>query len=238
VGGANQGAVGEQGKTTEPTLASRPAAPLRLSDDAILVLVDFQKGFDQFPNRNNPGLEGNVKSLLEAWRMSGRPLVHVRHDSVEPKSVFRPGLPGNAFRAEATPLAGEPIVPKSTHSALIGPGLGKLLGEGGHKTVVLCGIQTNYCVASTARMAGNLGYQTYVVGDACATFDQPLLTGAKVPAQLAHDLALAELHGEFATVVSTSEVLAALSARSPEAATGRLGRAAAPKYQKTAGRVP
>lgn len=194
------------------TLASRPPDPLALPADAVLVTIDVQAGFDRFPGRNNPGLEERLAALQAAWRHAGRPLWHVRHDSVEPRSVFRPGLPGNAFKPETAPLPGEPVIPKSTHSALVGTDLDLRLRRAGCGTLVLAGIQTNYCVASTARMAGNLGYRTFVVGDACATFPQRLLDGTEVAAQLAHDLALAELHGEFATVVSAREVLAALGA--------------------------
>ena len=195
---------------TEPTLASRPPTPLTLARDAVLLTIDMQLGFDQFPQRNNLACEANVAALQAAWRKARRPLWHVRHDSVEPASVFLPGLPGNAHKPETVPQQGEPVIPKSAHSAFIGTDLEERLQRAGSETLVLCGIQTNYCVATTARMAGNLGYLTYVVGDGCATFPQRLLDGRVVDAQLAHDLALAELHGEFATVVTTADVVAAL----------------------------
>ena len=196
----------------EPTLASRRPLPLDLDPHTVLLTVDAQQGFDQFKGRNNPRLESNLSALHAAWREAKRPLIHVRHDSVEPLSVFRPGLPGNAFKPEAEPRKGEPVVRKSVHSAFIGTDLEGRLRQMGARSLVNFGVQTNYCVASTARMAGNLGYKTYVVGDACATFPQRLLDGSEVPAQGAHDLALAELHGEFATVVSTRDVLDALGA--------------------------
>jgi nicotinamidase-related amidase len=198
--------------STPPTLASRQPDPLQLPEDAVLLTIDMQLGFDQFPQRNNPQAEAHVAALQAAWRKAGRPLWHVKHDSEEADSVFRPELPGNAFKPETAPKAGEPVIPKSVHSAFIGTGLEETLQEAGFGTLVMCGIQTNYCVATTARMAGNLGYRAFVVGDACATFPQKLLSGAKVDAQMAHDLALAELHGEFATVVSTKDVLEALGA--------------------------
>ncbi len=201
--------------TDEPTLASRPAAPLKLPRDTVLLTIDVQQGFDQFPQRNNPGLEATLAALQAAWRKAGRPLWHVRHDSIEPKSVFRPSQPGNAFKPETAPKPGEPVVPKSAHSAFIGTDLEEMLQRAGCETLVIAGIQTNYCVATTARMAGNLGYRTFVVADACATFPQKLLDGSTVPAQLAHDLALAELHGEFATVVSAAEVAAAARGNKP-----------------------
>jgi nicotinamidase-related amidase len=194
-------------------LASRPPDALVLDRDAVLLTIDVQQGFDQFPSRNNPALEANLAALQAAWRKAGRPLWHVRHDSMEPASVFRPGLPGNAFKPETAPKTGEPVIPKSVHSAFIGTDLEERLQRAGVETLILAGIQTNYCVATTARMAGNLGYRTFVVGDACATFPQKLLSGKVVDAVTVHDLALAELHGEFATVVSAGDVLAAVAAR-------------------------
>ena len=194
-----------------PTLASRKPDALQLPTDAVLLTIDVQKGFDLFQERNNPRAEANIAALQAAWRQAGRPLWHVRHDSEEADSVFRPELPTNAFKPETAPAPGEPVIPKSVHSAFIGTDLEERLQEAGCGSLVIVGIQTNYCVATTARMAGNLGYRTYVVGDGCATFPQKLLSGATVDAQAAHDLALAELHGEFATVVSTRDVLAALA---------------------------
>jgi nicotinamidase-related amidase len=197
------------------TLASRPPQTLVLPSDAVLLTIDMQKGFDQFEGRNNADAEARIARLQEAWRRSGRSVWHVRHDSTEAKSVFRPGLLGNALKPETAPRAGEPLFVKNVHSAFIGTGLEARLRAEGRGTIVLCGIQTNYCVASTARMAGNLGFTAFVVGDACATFPQPLLSGEVAPAQLVHDVALAELHGEFATVVEAAAIEAALAA--PEA---------------------
>lgn len=192
------------------TLASRPADPLRVPRDAVLLTIDMQLGFDQFPGRNNPDCEANLAAVQAAWRKARRPAWHVRHDSTEPQSVFRPGQPGNAFKPQTAPREGEPVIPKSVHSAFIGTDLEERLQRAGCETLFLAGIQTNFCVASTARMAGNLGYRTFVLGDACATFPQTLLAGGQVAAPMAHDLALAELHGEFATVVTCHEVLEAL----------------------------
>lgn len=193
--------------TTEPTLASRPPDSLSLPPNTVLLCIDLQQGFQQFRGRNNPELEANVTALQSAWRDAGRPLWHVRHDSREPKSVFRPGEPGNAHMPAFAPRPGEPLFTKHVHSALIGTGLEAALRKAKVDTVVMCGIQTNYCVASTASMAGNLGFTTFVVGDACATFPQTMLDGSTTPAQTVHDVALAELHGEFATVTTTRAVL-------------------------------
>lgn len=186
-------------------------AELTLPANAALVVIDVQRAFDdpRMGPRNNPALEGNVRALLARWRESRRPLFHVKHMSTEPQSLLRPGLPGNEFKPEAAPLAGERVIEKNVNSAFIGTPLEAELREKRIDTLVLLGIQTNHCVSTTTRMAGNLGFRAFLVGDACATFDRKGPDGRLWPAQTLHDVSLADLHGEFATVVTTAQVLAA-----------------------------
>jgi nicotinamidase-related amidase len=185
-----------------------------LPPTAVLLVVDMQKAFydPSWGPRNNPALERNVRRLQDAWRRTGRPIVHVRHMSTSPTSTLRPGQPGNAIMDEVAPLAGEPVVEKTVNSAFIGTTLEADLRRRGVDTIVVTGIQTNHCVSTTARMAGNLGFDTYVVADGTATFDRAGHDGVVRPAELLHAVALADLHGEFATIVETDALLEALDA--------------------------
>jgi nicotinamidase-related amidase len=187
-----------------------------LPNDAVLLVVDVQNGMDVYAkkyNRNNPELERNIARLQDAWRKSGRPIIHVQHLSREPQSPLRPGQPGVQIKDEVRPLPGEPVVQKCVNSAFIGTSLEADLRRRGLMTLVVTGLQTNLCVSTTARMAGNLGFTTYVVSDATATFDNTGPDGKRYSAQLLHDVALADLHGEFATVLDTQTVLARLAER-------------------------
>jgi nicotinamidase-related amidase len=70
---------------------------------ATLLLIDVQAGLDNpdLGQRNNPEAEQNIARLLAKWREKDWPIVHVRHDSTEPKSELRPGSAGNAIKTEA-----------------------------------------------------------------------------------------------------------------------------------------
>ena len=180
-----------------------------------LVIVDVQKAFDDpaWGKRNNPGAEGNVARLLAAWRAANAPVIHVRHRETETDPVwhfFNEGDPGFEFKPEAMPLADEPVVTKGVNSAFIGTDLEERLRAAGATTVVIAALTTDHCGSTTARMSGNLGFETWVVGDACATFDREGPDGEVFPADLIHRTSLASLHDEFADVVSTDEAIARL----------------------------
>jgi len=188
---------------------------LSLDPSAIaLLVVDLQVGFDdpRWGRRNNPSLERRASELLRAWRSSGRPVVHVRHMSTDPSSPLRPDQPGNAFKPETAPVADETVIEKRVNSAFIGTPLEADLRRAGCSGVVILGLTTNHCVSTTARMAGNLGFATWVVSDATAAFDRLGPDGVRHSAEQIHAIALSDLHGEFATVVDTAAVIAALNA--------------------------
>ena len=185
---------------------------LRLDATTVLLPIDIQRGFDYPPwgARDNPAMDDNGRRLLAAWRASGRPLIHVRHDSVHAGSSLHPAHPGNAFRDGFDPLPGEAVLPKSVNAAFIGTDLDLRLRRLEVRSVVLFGISTDMCVSTTARVAANLGYRTIVVGDACQCFDLPDSDGNPIPAVEIARAHLATLRAEFAEVVDTDAVVAAL----------------------------
>ncbi len=174
-----------------------------------LLLIDIQQGLDDsayWGERNNPQFEGNVADLLDGFRSAGRPVLHVQHHSLRSTSPLRPGQPGHDFKPEARPLDGEPIFAKTVNSAFIGTDLEAYLHQKGITRLVVAGLTTDHCVSTTVRMAGNLGFEVWLIGDACATFDRKT-QGKMIPAEQIHQVHLVSLDGEFCTVVSTQEVL-------------------------------
>lgn len=175
-----------------------------------LLVIDVQKGFsllDVKGERNNPDCEANVEKLIAAFRAAGQPIVFVKHNSKLPTSVLRPGQEGNDFKEMIT---GEPdlLVTKSVNSAFYGePDLHAWLVGNQIDSVAICGIQTNMCCETTARMAGNLGLDTWFVLDATHTFAKTA-DGVKISAEQLSQTTAVNLSGEFATVLSTSEAIA------------------------------
>lgn len=176
---------------------------------AVLLLIDLQKAIDDpsWGERNNPAAEANIAHLLAHWRAQNWPVWHVRHDSVSPQSTYRAGQPLHAFKPEAEPLPGEPIIAKQTNSAFIGTDLDALLLAAGFRALVIAGVITNNSVEATVRMAGNLGFNTYLVEDGCFTFGRKDWTGKYHPADDVHAMSLANLDGEYCTVITTADAV-------------------------------
>lgn len=188
-----------------PDLPGLPAA-------CALLVVDVQLGFEDpsFGTRNNPSCEQNVARLIAAWRERHQPVVFVRHESRKADSPLAPGSPGNQFKPQ---LQGEPdlVVTKHVHSAFYGqPDLDHWLQDGGVEAVAICGITTDHCCETTARMASDLGYATTFVLDATHTFDRVTPTGELITADEVARATAASLHGEFAAVLATDELLAGI----------------------------
>lgn len=178
-----------------------------------LLVVDMQIGMT-WPSsgvRNNPGAEAAIRNLLDAWRTRGSALVHIRHISRIPGSPFWPGQPGVEFQPALAPLDTEHVVEKNVPDAFVNTGLERWLRVRGIASVVIVGVSTNNSVESTARTAGNLGFQTYVVSDATFAFAQVDFDGVPRTAQEVHAMALANLQGEYARIVSSKDLLEATS---------------------------
>lgn len=184
---------------------------MTLPDKPALILIDIQRGFEDLEywggHRNNLEAELNASKLLQVWRQHNLPVFHIKHCSNNPKSPLAEDSPGNEFQNSVKPLEGEPIVKKQVNSAFIGTDLKNQLDKNGITKLVIVGLTTDHCVSTTTRMAANYGYETFIVSDATATFDRVSASGQKYPAELIHETTLASLHNEFATVVTTNELV-------------------------------
>jgi len=177
-----------------------------------LMVIDQQQGIDhpKLGPRNNPHAEQVMLSLLARWREMQWPIFHIKHRSSEPDSVFWPKQSGFDHKAEFLPLADESLIEKSVPCAFANNVTAALLESMSINSIVMVGVATNNSVESSARTAGNLGYKVAVVADACFTFNKVDFDGAMQSAQQVHAMSLANLNGEYAAVVESSELLAQL----------------------------
>lgn len=178
---------------------------MTISANAALILIDVQNHFDDptLGRRNNPNAEENMAALLNMWRITNRPIIHIQH-------IGNPSLPhhpGRDIKAIVAPLPTEPVMVKNVNSAFIGTNLESYLREHRIQTLVIAGLTTEHCVSTTTRMAKNLGFSPYIVADATATFDSMSFDGKLYKAEDVHNMALVHLHDEFAIVIHTKEVL-------------------------------
>jgi nicotinamidase-related amidase len=184
------------------------------TDKPALLLIDLQKGFDNLDywggQRNNPNAEDKASDLLKIWRHNNLPVFHIQHCSSNPKSPLHASSPGNEFKETTKPMEGEIVIKKNVNSAFIGTNLKDLLDKSDISKLVIVGLTTDHCISTTTRMAGNLGYETYLVSDATATFNKKGIDGQNFSSELIHETALASLNNEFATVVTTDLLKKAL----------------------------
>jgi nicotinamidase-related amidase len=176
-------------------------------DGPALMLVDIQKGFGDIDywggQRNNPDAERRCGELLGLWRDHGLPVCHIQHCSTTLVSPLHASNAGNAFQDIVVPRAGEVVFRKRVNSAFIGTDLQAWAVRSGIRKLIIAGLTTDHCISTTARMSGNLGFETFVVADATATFNKTGVDGQLYSAELIHDTALASLRQEFAQIVTS-----------------------------------
>jgi len=179
-----------------------------------LLLIDVQVGVNVFEHwggpagrRNNPDAEAKQKALLAAFREASRKVSFTVHDSRETASPLKLSLDTGAQIPGLEPGAADIVVRKDVNSGFIGTSLEIQLRRSGIDRLVVAGFFTNFCVETTVRMAGNLGFDTYLVEDACATTNRVGPDGVDHDPDLVHRLSVASLHGEFCTAISTKDAI-------------------------------
>lgn len=179
-----------------------------------LLLIDVQKGVNATAyyggmngRRNNLNAEVNILSVLRQWRLSKRQVSFTRHDSREQNSPLKLSLDTGQQLVGMEPETGDIVVDKDVNSGFIGTSLELDLRRAGIQRLVVMGFFTNICVETTVRMAGNMGFDTYLAHDACATMNSLGHDGTDYDPDLVHAMAIASLHGEFCTAITTADAL-------------------------------
>jgi len=187
--------------------------------ETALLLIDVQVGVDVLSHwggptgrRNNPNAEANMLQLLAAWRKAKLQVAFTRHDSREAASPLKFSLPTGAQKPGFEISPGEIVVEKDVNSGFIGTSLEVQLRRAGISRLVIVGFFTNFCVETTTRMSGNLGFDTYLVDDCCATTNRVGLDGIDREPELVHAMTVGNLHGEFCTAIICVDALGLVAA--------------------------
>ena len=186
----------------------------RFGPESALLVVDAQKGWNVLTHwvgptgrRNNPRAEERIGKLLARWRMAGLAVFFTAHDSREAASPLKLSLDTGAFLPGLEPLAGETVLRKDVNSAFVGTPLEIELRRRRIHRLVVVGFFTNFCIETTVRMANNLGFDTYLGHDACATSNRIGIDGEDFEPETVHAMSVANMHREFCTALPTETLL-------------------------------
>lgn len=174
-----------------------------------LIIIDVQKAFDdkKWGERNNLSAEENISRLLTLWRKKGWQVIHIQHMSDNPSSVFHPKNEGFTIKELVEPIDEEVIITKKVNSSFIGTNLEEFLKLNHIRTLIITGLTTPHCVSTTTRMSGNLGFNTYLISDATAAFGMKDQNDNYYDAETIHNTSLATLNEEFATILTTEQLI-------------------------------
>lgn len=189
-----------------------------------LPLIDVQKGVNVFEHwgggptgrRNNQGAEAQMQKLLTRWRAAGLPVFFTRHDSREDASPLKFSLPTGDQIEGFEPRAGEIVIEKDVNSAFVGTDMELRMRQYNVNRLAVAGFFTNFCVETSVRMSGNMGYDTYLVHDACATCNRIGPDGTDYEPQLLHDITVSNLRGEFCTAIETETAVRISAENAPD----------------------
>jgi nicotinamidase-related amidase len=172
------------------------------TDKTAVLVVDVQMGnFDQSaPVFGSRDLLSKISALIAQARAAGVLVAYIQHCG--PKgAIDQPGTPGWRIHPTVSPLEGDLVVQKRHPDAFQVTSLQSELERRGITTLVVAGIQTEYCIDATCRRAYSLGYKVTLVEDAHSTWDSDHLTASQI---IEHHNAV--LGGWFAELKALDEI--------------------------------
>jgi nicotinamidase-related amidase len=180
-----------------------------ISEKAALIVIDVQEVVDDPAQGelNNPGAEGNIVKLLERWRKERLPIFHVQYISPREKSQFHKDNPGTGIKESVKPLPGEPLIVKHFESAFMKTDLEERLKKANLQTLIFVGFYTDQCVASTVKVANNLGFNVFVAADATAASGCRGYNGEFYKAEEIHQMTLGSLQRDDITIIGIADLL-------------------------------
>jgi nicotinamidase-related amidase len=169
-----------------------------------LVVIDVQKAMFDTPGfvpLDGEAVVDRIASLIADAREAGTPIFFVQHDG-GPDDPFHAGKPGFPFHDKLTPRIDDNVTVKHHGSAFNGTDLDANLKKANVDTVVICGMQSEYCVDSAVRGAVERGYKVILVADGHTTFDTKILKAENITAHENETLG-----GSYAEVMPAAQIV-------------------------------
>ena len=170
-----------------------------------LIVIDVQAGLlEAHPYRENEFIQ-TLQKVLAMCRTHQVPVIYIQHE--EAGSEIEHGTDGWQIAAAIAPHAGEKTVEKSYSSAFRGTGLHPYLQQNNMQRLIMCGMQTEYCVDTTVKVAFELGYKVQIPQGGTTTYDSRLFRGEDLTSFYERDI----WQHRFAEVVPVYELLAEIA---------------------------
>jgi nicotinamidase-related amidase len=152
-----------------------------MSRDTALLIIDVQCGiFSDFgPVYQSNAVLSRIRKLIARARAAAVPVIYVQHCSAPGESLDR-GTKGWQIHPAVAPLKGERILEKRTPDCFQGTRLQRELKSLGIKTLIITGLQTEFCVDTACRRAFSLGYKVILARDAHSTLDGDKLSASEI----------------------------------------------------------
>ena len=175
-----------------------------------IVMIDFQNEYvDGAMPLGDVGSKAtaNARLLLDKARKEAIPIFHIAHHGQDNDKVFDPLSSKVDIVDSLQPLDGEKTIVKMHPNAFYDTELQALIKSAGKQQILFAGFMSHMCVSSSVRAAFDLGFESFVCHDACATRDLPSVNGQTITASVMHDSAMAALQDRFAALVATDKLI-------------------------------
>ena len=129
-----------------------------------------------------------INAVTSKARAAGAPVVFIQHEDDE---LFRLGSEGWKLAEGLEVQSADFHVHKRATDAFHQTDLEPLLNRLGASDLVVCGIQSDFCVDTTVRRALALGFPVVLVADGHATSDNAVLTASLISAH--HNVTLSNI---------------------------------------------
>ena len=201
------------------TVASTPSTLLELAGsqfDALdwskcaVVFIDYQNEYvDGSMPLGQAGAQAikNARLLLDKARAQAIPIFHIAHHGEDNGNVFDPLSSNVDIVAELQPKDGETVILKKHPNAFYDTQLQALIAGTQKQQIIFAGFMSHMCVSSSVRAAFDLGFDSFVCHDACATRALPNDKKEAISADVMHETAMAALQDRFAALVTTAELV-------------------------------